>query len=91
MGGGNAGQAVRLPGFSVRSIGAIGSGGTVRPPAPLRVPASEDGAGSKEVSSFGASTSVERGDFGVGVGSWAATMVVGGDVEIEILLEAHRR
>ena len=27
---------------------------------------------------------------GVGVGSWAATTVVGSDVEIEILLEAHR-
>ncbi len=31
------------------------------------------------------------GDFGVGVGSWAATMVVGGEISIEILLEAHRR
>jgi polyisoprenoid-binding protein YceI len=47
--------------------------------------------GTQEVASFEASTAVERGNFGVGVGSWAATMVVGGDVEIEILAEAHRR
>lgn len=47
--------------------------------------------GSKEVSSFRAETSVDRGEFGVGVGSWAATAVVGGEVDIEILLEAHRR
>ncbi len=46
--------------------------------------------GSKEVASFKASTAVERGDFGIGVGSWAATMVVGSEVGIEILLEAHR-
>jgi len=47
--------------------------------------------GTKEVASFQASTSIERGDFGVGVGNWAATMVVGGEVNIEILLEAHNR
>jgi polyisoprenoid-binding protein YceI len=47
--------------------------------------------GSKEVASFKASTSVERGDFGVGVGSWAATMVVGSAVDIDILVEAHDR
>ncbi len=47
--------------------------------------------GSKEVASFKASTSVDRGDYGVGVGNWAATMVVGSDVTIEILLEAHRK
>ncbi len=46
--------------------------------------------GSKEVASFKASTAVERGEFGIGVGSWAATMVVGSEVGIEILLEAHR-
>jgi hypothetical protein len=44
--------------------------------------------GTKQVASFQASTSVERRDFGVGVGNWAATMVVGGKVDIEILLEA---
>ena len=47
--------------------------------------------GTKEVASFQASTSIDRGDFGVGVGNWAATMVVGGDINIEILLEAHRK
>lgn len=47
--------------------------------------------GTKEVASFRASATVDRGDFGVGVGSWAATMVVGGEVSIEILAEAHRR
>jgi polyisoprenoid-binding protein YceI len=47
--------------------------------------------GTKEVASFRASTTVERGDFGVGVGSWAATMVVGGEVSIEIVAEAHQR
>ena len=45
--------------------------------------------GAKEVASFQASTSINRADFGVGVGNWAATMVVGGEVNIEILLEAH--
>lgn len=45
--------------------------------------------GAKEVASFEASTSIDRGDFGVGTGSWATTMVVGSQVEIEILLEAH--
>ncbi len=47
--------------------------------------------GTKEVASFQASTSIDRGDFGVGVGNWAATMVVGGDINIEILLEAHSK
>ncbi len=47
--------------------------------------------GAKEVASFQAKTAVERGDFGVGVGNWASTMVVGSGVGIEILLEAHRK
>jgi polyisoprenoid-binding protein YceI len=47
--------------------------------------------GTQEVASFEASTAVERGNFGVGVGSWATTMVVGGEVEIEIVAEAQRR
>ena len=34
------------------------------------------------VGSFAAETQIQRRDFGVGVGSWAATMVVGGDVDI---------
>ena len=46
--------------------------------------------GTREVASFEASIAVERKEFGVGVGNWAATMVVGGEIEIQILLEAHR-
>ena len=45
--------------------------------------------GAKEVASFQAATSIDRANFGVGVDDWAGTMVVGGEVEIEILLEAH--
>lgn len=47
--------------------------------------------GADEVASFKAATSLSRGDYGVGVGNWAATMVVGGEVGVEILLEAHRK
>jgi len=47
--------------------------------------------GAEEIASFRAATTIDRGDFGVGTGSWAATMVVGGDVDIEILVEAHRK
>ena len=47
--------------------------------------------GSKEVASFKASMTIDRNEYGVGSGNWAATMVVGGDVTIDILLEAHRR
>jgi len=47
--------------------------------------------GAEQIASFRASTSIDRGDFGVGTGSWAATMVVGGEVDIEILVEAHRK
>ena len=35
-------------------------------------------------------TALDRGDYGVGTGSWAATLVVGGEVDIEIAVEAHR-
>jgi polyisoprenoid-binding protein YceI len=45
--------------------------------------------GSQKVASFTASTSIDRGDFGVGVGNFAATLVVGGTVDIEILVETH--
>jgi polyisoprenoid-binding protein YceI len=47
--------------------------------------------GTKQVAGFKASTSIDRGDFGVGVGNFAATLVVGGRVDIEILLEAHNK
>lgn len=44
--------------------------------------------GAEKIASFAASAEVDRRDFGVGVGSWAATLVVGGDVGINISLEA---
>jgi polyisoprenoid-binding protein YceI len=47
--------------------------------------------GAQEIASFKASTSLNRADFGVGTGSWAATLVVGGEVQIDILVEAHRK
>lgn len=46
--------------------------------------------GIKEVASFETTVSVDRRDFGVGVGSWAATAVVGSKVDITIALEANR-
>ncbi len=42
------------------------------------------------VASFSADTQINRRDFGVGVGSWAATLVVGGEVDISIALEANQ-
>ena len=47
--------------------------------------------GTREVAGFNATLEIDRADFGVGVGSWAATMVVGGRVSIDILAEAHLR
>jgi polyisoprenoid-binding protein YceI len=47
--------------------------------------------GAKQVASFKATTSLDRNDYEVGVGSWAGTAVVGDTVDIEILLEAHRK
>jgi len=46
--------------------------------------------GIEQVASFEAVLTLDRRDFGVGVGSWAATAVVGKDVEIRIALEANR-
>jgi polyisoprenoid-binding protein YceI len=57
---------------------------------PIPEPMREMLGGTREVASFEASAAVERKEFGVGVGNWAQTMVVGGEVEIQILLEAHR-
>jgi polyisoprenoid-binding protein YceI len=42
------------------------------------------------VASFQASTTVDRREFEVGVANWAQTVIVGGDVEISIALEANR-
>lgn len=46
--------------------------------------------GVTEVASFQAGTTIDRRDFGVGVGNWAATFVVGGEVDISIALEANQ-
>jgi len=47
--------------------------------------------GAKQVASFRATTSVDRNDFEVGVGNWAATTVVGDTIDIEILVEAGQK
>lgn len=47
--------------------------------------------GVTQVASFEAGTKLDRREYGVGVGSWAETMVVGADVEITIALEANRK
>ncbi len=46
--------------------------------------------GITEVAGFQADLKLDRRDFGVGVGSWAATAVVGGEVDIAIAVEANR-
>lgn len=46
--------------------------------------------GPTKVAGFEARLTLDRGDFGVGVGNWAATAVVGKDVEITIAIEANR-
>jgi polyisoprenoid-binding protein YceI len=46
--------------------------------------------GIEQVASFTTSTTIDRSDFGVGVGSWAAALVVGHDVDITIAVEANR-
>ena len=47
--------------------------------------------GVTQIASFEAGTQLDRRDYGVGVGSWAETVVVGADVEIAIALEANRK
>ena len=46
--------------------------------------------GVTEIASFQTSLTLDRRDFGVGVGSWAATAVVGKEVKIDIAVEANR-
>jgi polyisoprenoid-binding protein YceI len=46
--------------------------------------------GIRQAASFHAELKVNRNDYGVGVGDWAAAAVVGRDVKIEIALEANR-
>jgi polyisoprenoid-binding protein YceI len=46
--------------------------------------------GVEVIASFQAGLAIDRGDYGVGVGSWAAAMVVGKEVDISIAVEANR-
>ena len=46
--------------------------------------------GVEHVASFETALRIDRGDYGVGSGSWAAAAVVGHDVDIEIVVEANR-
>ncbi len=56
-------------------------------PEPMR----EMLGGVSQVASFQTGAKLDRRDFGVGVGSWAETVIVGADVEIGIALEANRQ
>lgn len=47
--------------------------------------------GARRVASFQTTLTIDRREFGVGTGSWAQTAIVGGDVEIDIALEAADR
>ncbi|MFH1762876.1 MAG: YceI family protein [Gemmatimonadota bacterium] len=47
--------------------------------------------GVAQIASFEASTQVDRREFEVGVANWAQTIIVGGDVNISIALEANRK
>ncbi|MEX2471828.1 MAG: YceI family protein [Gemmatimonadota bacterium] len=47
--------------------------------------------GAERVASFHSTLTIDRGEFEVGSGSWAQTMIVAGDVDIEIALEAADR
>ena len=44
----------------------------------------------KLITAMRAEFSINRNDYGVGTGSWAATAVVGDEVNINVLLEANR-
>ncbi len=44
-----------------------------------------------QLASFEASTQVDRREFEVGVANWAQTMIVGGDVDISITMEANHK
>lgn len=47
--------------------------------------------GVTQVASFEAGTTIDRREFEVGVANWAQTMIVGGEVEVSINLEANRK
>lgn len=46
--------------------------------------------GVEQVASFETELQIDRGDYGVGVGSWAAALVVGHEVTISVAVEANR-
>jgi polyisoprenoid-binding protein YceI len=46
--------------------------------------------GVEQIASFRSQLRIDRSDYGVGSGSWAAALVVGHDVDIEIAIEANR-
>lgn len=46
--------------------------------------------GVEHVASFEARLNIDRGDYGVGSGSWAAAAVVGHEVDIDVVVEANR-
>ena len=46
--------------------------------------------GVEQIASFTTQLKIDRSDYGVGVGSWAAAMVVGHEVTINIAVEANR-
>lgn len=46
--------------------------------------------GVEHVASFEAGLDIDRGDYGVGSGSWAAAAVVGHEVAIDVVVEANR-
>lgn len=47
--------------------------------------------GATAIASFQTGITIDRNEFGVGTGSWAATLVVGGEVDIDITIEAALR
>lgn len=47
--------------------------------------------GITHVAGFEAETRVDRREFQVGVANWAQTVIVGGDVDVKVHLEANRR
>jgi polyisoprenoid-binding protein YceI len=54
------------------------------------IPAEMQRSFGKRVASFKATATIDRNDYEVGVGSWASTAVVGDQVGIEIVVEAHQ-
>jgi polyisoprenoid-binding protein YceI len=47
--------------------------------------------GINQVASFEARTTLDRREFEVGVANWAQTVIVGGDVDVSITVEANRK